>query len=154
VIARERFGAAGIRVGYFIQLGYLGEQLEDLQATRALIARAAPDDIGVSVSYPLPGTQFYEQVKAQLGNKTHWQDSGDLAMMFQGAYDSEFYRHVRDLLHEQVVVQQWEVIDQVDRRPQASRALDARWRALIDSEAAHRTTPMAAPLLAGSSRHV
>ena len=30
-------------------------------------ATAAPDDIGVSVSYPLPGTPFYERVKAQLG---------------------------------------------------------------------------------------
>lgn len=139
ITARERLGAAGIRVGYFIQLGYLGEQLEDLMATRDLITRAAPDDIGVSVSYPLPGTRFYEQVKAQLGEKTHWQDSDDLAMMFQGAYDSEFYRHVRDLLHEQVIVQQWKVVGQTDRHRTAAHALDARWDALIATEAVHRT---------------
>ncbi len=30
------------------------------------------------------------------------QDSDDLAMMFRGAYGSEFYRSVRDLLHTQV----------------------------------------------------
>ncbi|AIF46975.1 B12-binding domain-containing radical SAM protein [Dyella japonica] len=152
--ARERLGAHGIRVGFFIQLGYLGEQLDDLLATRDLITRAAPDDIGVSVSYPLPGTRFYDEVKAQLGDKTHWLDSGDLAMMFQGAYDSEFYRHVRDLLHEQVLAQQWKVVDQLDRRRQASRAVEAKWRALIEVEEAHRTTPMATPLLAGTSRHV
>jgi len=139
ITARERLGKAGIRVGYFIQLGYLGEQLEDLMATRDLITRAAPDDIGVSVSYPLPGTRFYEQVKAQLGEKTHWQDSDDLAMMFQGAYDSEFYRHVRDLLHEQVIVQQWKVVGQTDRHRTAAHALDARWDALIATEAVHRT---------------
>ena len=139
IVARERLGAAGIRVGYFIQLGYLGEQLDDLLATRELISRAAPDDIGVSVSYPLPGTRFYEQVKAQLGAKTHWQDSGDLAMMFKGAYDSEFYRHVRDLLHEQVIVQQWKVVGQADRHRSAAHALDARWDALIATEAVHRT---------------
>jgi anaerobic magnesium-protoporphyrin IX monomethyl ester cyclase len=103
--ARARLKAAGIRVGFFIQLGYLGEQLEDILATRELIDTACPDDIGISVSYPLPGTAFYEQVKAQLGLKTHWQDSNDLAMMFQGTYGSEFYRTVRDLLHEQVKLQ-------------------------------------------------
>src|SRR3546814_12499440 len=55
-----------------------------------------------SSDLPLPGTRYYEQVKAQLGEKTHWEDSGDLAMMFSGAYDSHFYRSFRDLLHEQV----------------------------------------------------
>ena len=56
--ARERLGRHGIRVGFFIQLGYLGEQLADLLATRQLIERAAPDDIGVSVSYPLAGHEI------------------------------------------------------------------------------------------------
>ena len=131
VDARERFGRHGIRVGFFVQLGYLGERLEDIEATRALIARAAPDDIGVSVSYPLPGTKFYEQVKAQLGRKTHWEDSADLAMMFRGAYESEFYRRVRDLLHEQVVLQS--ARDEV-----GLVALDARWRALMAEEMRYR----------------
>jgi anaerobic magnesium-protoporphyrin IX monomethyl ester cyclase len=103
--ARARLKSEGIRVGFFIQLGYLGEELEDILATRRLIDTACPDDIGISVSYPLPGTAFYERVKAQLGSKTHWQDSNDLAMMFQGTYGSEFYRAVRDLLHEQVKLQ-------------------------------------------------
>jgi anaerobic magnesium-protoporphyrin IX monomethyl ester cyclase len=109
--ARARLKAQGIRVGFFIQLGYIGEELEDILATRQLIDAACPDDIGISVSYPLPGTAFYEQVKAQLGAKTHWQDSNDLAMMFQGTYGSEFYRAVRDLLHEQVKLQQsWQTL--------------------------------------------
>jgi anaerobic magnesium-protoporphyrin IX monomethyl ester cyclase len=53
----------------------------------------------------LPGTKFYELVREQLRDKTHWQDSNDLAMMFRGTYTSEFYREVRDLLHEQVARQ-------------------------------------------------
>ncbi len=132
ITARKRLGKHGIRVGFFIQLGYLGEQLEDLLATRELIARAQPDDIGVSVAYPLPGTRFYEEVKAQLGRKTHWVDSGDLAMMFRGAYDSEFYRRARDLLHEQVALQQ------SGAEAPAMTALDGKWNALIASERAHR----------------
>lgn len=149
--ARQRLGEHGIRACFFIQLGYLGEELDDLLATRELIARAAPDDIGVSVSYPLPGTQFYETVKAQLGAKTHWRESNDLAMMFQGAYDSDFYRRVRDLLHEQVTLQQWRPTSEADRQ-HVSAALDARWETLIASEGAHRThrhashTPARIPL--------
>ncbi len=50
----------------------------------------------------MPGTKFYELVHEQLRDKTHWRDSDDLAMMFHGAYTSEFYREVRNLLHEQV----------------------------------------------------
>src|ERR1700761_6082750 len=147
IAARKRLGEHGVRIGFFIQLGYLGEQLADLLLTRDLVAQAAPDDIGVSVSYPLPGTKFYEQVKAQLGEKTHWQDSADLAMMFRGAYDSDFYRSVRDLLHEQVTLQQSRATDQPEHYLQASVALDARWDALIASEQAHRSdraTPSAA----------
>jgi len=138
VEARERLRRHGIRVGFFIQLGYLGEQLPDLLATRALVERAAPDDIGVSVSYPLPGTKFYEQVKTQLGEKTHWRDSDDLAMMFRGAYDSQFYRQVRDLLHDQVALRQ----SRAALPPDASRAADeeiaARWDALVARADEHR----------------
>ncbi|MEO8999847.1 MAG: radical SAM protein [Rhodanobacter sp.] len=146
VAARARLGEHGIRVGFFIQLGYLGEQLADLLATRELIEQTVPDDIGVSVSYPLPGTKFYEQVKAQLGAKTHWQDSGDLAMMFRGAYDSDFYRHVRDLLHEQVTLQQSKAIEPPEHYREARTALAARWEALIANERAHRSEDATASL--------
>jgi anaerobic magnesium-protoporphyrin IX monomethyl ester cyclase len=154
--ARKRLGEHGIRVGFFIQLGYLGEQLADLLLTRDLVAQAAPDDIGVSVSYPLPGTKFYEQVKAQLGEKTHWQDSADLAMMFRGAYDSDFYRSVRDLLHEQVTLRQTKATDLPEHYREASVALDARWDALIANEQAHRSdrAPPSATSQAQPIRHV
>jgi anaerobic magnesium-protoporphyrin IX monomethyl ester cyclase len=52
------------------------------------------------VAYPLPGTKFYSLI--QLGVKKNWEDSDDLAMMFQGAYRSEFYRALRDALHAEV----------------------------------------------------
>ena len=71
--------------------------------TRDLLERTKPDDIGVSVAYPLPGTKFFELVKRDLGAKRNWEESNDLDMMFFGTYRSEFYRSVRNLLHEQVV---------------------------------------------------
>ena len=155
VAARERLGEHGIRVGFFIQLGYLGEQLDDLLATRELVAHAAPDDIGVSVSYPLPGTKFYEMVKAQLGAKTHWQDSDDLAMMFRGAYDSDFYRQVRDLLHEQVALQQSSGTASAEHRRRTGAALAAQWEMLIASEQAHRNADAtASPVTTRPAHHV
>ena len=46
----------GIRVAWFLQLGYTGETWADLLATRELVRTERPDDVGVSVAYPLPGT--------------------------------------------------------------------------------------------------
>lgn len=139
--ARARLKAQGIRVGFFIQLGYLNEQLNDILATRELLAAACPDDVGVSVSYPLPGTRFYEQVKEQLRGKTHWRDSGDLAMMFRGTYTSDFYRAIRDLLHEQVTVGQLDEGCEGARYRRAHRRLARRWAALQRCESTYRVAP-------------
>jgi anaerobic magnesium-protoporphyrin IX monomethyl ester cyclase len=90
---------AGIRACWFLQFGYPGETFEDILATVELMREILPDDVGVSVSYPLPGTGFFDMVEAELGEKTHWQDSNDLAMMFQGTYQTPFYRRLRLLVH-------------------------------------------------------
>jgi anaerobic magnesium-protoporphyrin IX monomethyl ester cyclase len=92
----------GIKACWFIQLGYPSEAWNDLLATRDLIRDERPDEIGVSVAYPLPGTLFYDRVRAQLGRQRNWRDTGDLAMLFQGTFDTELYRRVRDILHEEV----------------------------------------------------
>jgi len=100
--ARENLRREGIRACYFLQFGYPGETWQDIQNTIKLVRDTRPDDIGVSVSYPLPGTKFFDRVQAQLGEKKNWSDSEDLAMMFQGAYTNEFYRALHDALHAQV----------------------------------------------------
>jgi anaerobic magnesium-protoporphyrin IX monomethyl ester cyclase len=100
--ARENLRHEGIRACYFLQFGYPGETWQDIQNTIKLVRDTRPDDIGVSVSYPLPGTKFFDRVQAQLGEKTNWSDSEDLAMMFQGAYTNDFYRALHDALHAQV----------------------------------------------------
>lgn len=101
-VARANLRKEGIRACYFLQFGYPGENWQDIQQTIALVRDTRPDDIGVSVSYPLPGTKFFERVRAQLGKKTNWSDSEDLSMMFQGAYTDDFYRALHDALHAQV----------------------------------------------------
>jgi anaerobic magnesium-protoporphyrin IX monomethyl ester cyclase len=107
----------GIRVCWFVQLGYPSEEWEDILATRDLIREEGPDDIGVSVSYPLPGTAFYERVRAQLGARRNWRDTGELAMLFQGTFETAFYRRIRDLLHREVETGQaderdWDLLEE------------------------------------------
>jgi anaerobic magnesium-protoporphyrin IX monomethyl ester cyclase len=92
---------AGIRVGFFLQFGYLGEAAADIEATRRLVRIARPDDIGVSVSYPLPGTPFHERVSAELGERRNWRDSADLAMLYHGPYSTRFYRHLHGVVHKE-----------------------------------------------------
>jgi radical SAM superfamily enzyme YgiQ (UPF0313 family) len=101
-VAREHLRQQGIRACYFLQFGYPGETWLDIQQTLRLVRETRPDDVGVSVSYPLPGTKFYERVREELGTKKQWVDSDDLAMMFRGTYSDEFYRALHDALHAEV----------------------------------------------------
>ena len=102
IAARKRLKEAGIRACFFLQFGYPGETWAELQETITFVRAMRPDDIGISLSYPLPGTVFYERVRAQLGQKRNWTDSDDLCIMFKAAYKTEFYRAVRDALHAEV----------------------------------------------------
>src|SRR5215831_64655 len=56
--ARENLGGHGIRACFFLQFGYIGEEWEDIQSTIEMVRSTRPDDIGVSVSYPMPNTRF------------------------------------------------------------------------------------------------
>jgi len=91
--------AYGIEVGFFLQFGYPGETWEDVQQTLKMVRECAPDDIGISVSYPLPGTRFFERVKLELGEKRNWIDSEDLAMLYRGPFPTEFYRVLHKRVH-------------------------------------------------------
>ena len=92
---------AGLQVGFFIQFGYPGEERDDIEKTLAMLRTCQPDDIGISVSYPLPGTRFYEAVRSQLGERQNWEDSSDLAMLYQGPFSTEFYRQLYGVAHKE-----------------------------------------------------
>jgi len=109
--------ANGIEVGFFLQFGYPGETWDDVQKTLKMVRECAPDDIGISVSYPLPGTKFYERVKLELGKKQNWIDSEDLAMLYRGPFPTEFYRILHRRVHHEFRLRQaW-------RKPEWTRLL-------------------------------
>lgn len=125
--ARQNLRQAGIRACYFLQFGYPGENWSDIRKTIDLVRRTRPDDIGVSVSYPLPGTKFHARVEATMEAKRNWTDSGDLTAMFKAAYTSDFYRELHDALHEEV--DGWSTTP----APEAA-AREARWRHVEEME--------------------
>lgn len=114
--ARAMLKKHGVRTGFFLQFGYIGETEEDVRLTIAMLEEQMPDDIGISVSYPLPGTKFYEKVKHELGAKKNWTDSDDLAMMFtqqqRPAYYKRLHRYVHKRFRRKQALLAWQALRQ------------------------------------------
>jgi anaerobic magnesium-protoporphyrin IX monomethyl ester cyclase len=89
----------GMKPCFFIQFGYPGETKEDIRKTIEMINELLPYDIGISVSYPLPGTKFFENVQSQLKEKTNWTDSDELVLMFENTYQPSFYKLLHRYVH-------------------------------------------------------
>ena len=88
-----------VKVGFFIQFGYPAETIADIRLTFKMVLDLMPDALGISVSYPLPGTPFYQAVKEDLKQKANWTDSDDLAIMFKHRYPPQFYKLLHRFLH-------------------------------------------------------
>jgi anaerobic magnesium-protoporphyrin IX monomethyl ester cyclase len=59
-----------------------------------------------------------------MGERKNWEDTADLAMLFEGTYDTNFYRLVRDVLHDEVRTRRYD---------------DRRWANLEEHEARYRS---------------
>jgi radical SAM superfamily enzyme YgiQ (UPF0313 family) len=120
--AVARLHAAGVEAALFLQFGYPGETWDDVQATLQLVRDCNPDDIGMSVSYPLPGTKFYESVKNHLGPKQNWVDSADLAMMYHGTFATDFYHQLHKVVHKEFRTRRaWNALKRAVARPTTLR---------------------------------
>ena len=89
----------GIKPSFFIQFGYPGEHKEDIALTINMINELLPFEIGISVSYPLPGTVFYDRVKTDLKKKTNWTDSDEMALMFTNTFPPVYYKQLHKYVH-------------------------------------------------------
>lgn len=96
--ATKKAQKEGIKIAFFLQFGYPDETREDIELTLKMVRDIMPDDIGISVSYPLPGTPFYDRVRSELGRE-NWYDSQDMAMLYQGTFRTEFYRQLHTVVH-------------------------------------------------------
>jgi anaerobic magnesium-protoporphyrin IX monomethyl ester cyclase len=100
--ARRLLAGVGIRVGFFLQLGYPGRQ-------SSTTPRHAPVGRGSATGrrrrqrlLSLPGTKFYDLRQGAARRQAPLAESNDLEMSFAGTFTLGFYRRVRNLLHDEV----------------------------------------------------
>lgn len=107
----------GIAVGFFLQLGYPGETVADVRATVDLVRQLGPEEIGVSVSYPLPGTAFHRRVAPHMGD-ANWEGSMDNRPLFEAPYGQPFYDAAKRLIqHQHAVARGPEAVKALLRQP-------------------------------------
>jgi anaerobic magnesium-protoporphyrin IX monomethyl ester cyclase len=84
----------GIEVGMFIMLGYDGERIEDLKATVNHLKHTAPDVFLTTVSYPIKGTPYYDQVADRLAPQA-WAEGTDRDLVVRGRPVRTYYDFAR-----------------------------------------------------------
>jgi len=90
----RRLRRHGIEVGMFIMLGYDGERMEDLQATVDHLKQTAPEVFLTTVSYPIKGTPYYDQVADRLAPQS-WGEATDRDLVVRGRPVRTYYDFAR-----------------------------------------------------------
>ncbi len=125
--ATHKLHEHGVKVAFFLQFGYSSETRDDIELTLKMVRDLMPDDIGISVSYPLPGTPFYERVRSELASRQNWYDSQDMAMLYQGTFATSFYRHLHTVVHKDYRSRKaWQTLKHLAAHPTEIRSHHAR----------------------------
>jgi anaerobic magnesium-protoporphyrin IX monomethyl ester cyclase len=88
----------GIQTGMFFMWGYEGEDLSDIEATHAHVQACQPDVFLTTVSYPIKGTPYYEQVASKLVSLGEWRGVTDRDIKIRGRHSRRFYQAADQLL--------------------------------------------------------
>jgi len=84
--------AKGIEQYWFLIFGYPGEGGMDIKATVELVRSLVPEGFGITVAYPLPGTEFHEMVSGTLREDEHWKIGRDNALLYKARFPASFYK--------------------------------------------------------------
>ena len=88
----------GIQTGMFLMWGYEGEDLPDIEATFEHVKACRPDIFFTTVSYPIKGTPYYDEVAPKLVQLGGWRDSTDRDIRIRGRHSRRFYQAADELL--------------------------------------------------------
>jgi radical SAM superfamily enzyme YgiQ (UPF0313 family) len=91
----------GIETYFYIMLGYPGEEWVDIRQTVELLIETRPDQFSSTIAYPLPGTEFYDEVKHRLLDAPDWDYTAENRLLFQREHSTRFYRWVQRWLHQE-----------------------------------------------------
>lgn len=85
----------GIEVGFFIMVGYEGEEDRDLVATVEHIRKSAPDVVLTTTAYPIRGTEYAQEIGDRAVNDKPWAVSSDRETLVRGRRSARYYDAAR-----------------------------------------------------------
>ncbi|HLW77801.1 MAG TPA: radical SAM protein [Bryobacteraceae bacterium] len=97
-VLRER----AIETGMFLMWGYDGEEMVDIEATVEHVKVCRPDVFLTTVSYPIKGTPYYEDVAERVVRIGEWSGSTDREVKIRGRHSRRFYQFADQLLKSEV----------------------------------------------------
>ena len=100
--AIEMSRARKIQSGMFLMWGYEGEEMEDIEATIHHVSKTKPDIFFTTVSYPIKGTPYYQQVQSKLVQLKPWAQSSDRDIKIAGRHSRAYYAYADKLLRDEV----------------------------------------------------
>jgi len=88
----------GIQTGLFFMWGYEGENISDIEATYDHVQACRPDVFLTTVSYPIKGTPYYDEVLPKLVTLGQWKATTDRDVQIRGRHSRRFYQMADQLL--------------------------------------------------------
>jgi anaerobic magnesium-protoporphyrin IX monomethyl ester cyclase len=117
----------GIQAGMFLMWGYEGEEIEDIEATVEHVKRSDPDVFLTTVSYPIKGTPYFDEVASRLVSLKPWAEGSDRDYRIRGRPSRRFYQYADQLLRREV---------ELHRLVRQGAAADAWRRVQLENEIA------------------
>ena len=76
--------------------------MEDIEATISHVRKSMPDIFFTTVSYPIKGTPYYQQVQSKLVQLKSWAQTSDREIKIAGRHSRAYYAHADKLLRDEV----------------------------------------------------
>jgi anaerobic magnesium-protoporphyrin IX monomethyl ester cyclase len=75
--------------------------MEDIEATIRHVSKTKPDVFFTTISYPIKGTPYYQQVQSKLVQLKPWAESSDREIKIAGRHSRAYYAHADKLLRDE-----------------------------------------------------
>jgi radical SAM superfamily enzyme YgiQ (UPF0313 family) len=92
----------GIETGMFLMWGYEGEDLGDIEATVEHVKTCRPDIFLTTVSYPIKGTPYFNDVAPRVIRIGEWSSTTDREVRIAGRHSRRYYQFADQLLKNEV----------------------------------------------------
>jgi len=128
----------GIQTGMFLMWGYLGERLEDIEATIEHVKRTDPDVFLTTVAYPIKGTDYFAEAVPVLPPNKDWPHSSDRDYRVPGRHSRQYYHHADQLLKSEIALYRFQNSPAGDSLERATELITLRKRSLQAREGLQR----------------